>query len=88
MSHILQLGMLKAYNVEPDKAALACVNERVNRFPCSSKATFSLNEKQNLGLKPHMLKGLVLLGGWYISKTCMIYRTTASCVCCTFGGWW
>ena len=57
MGHTLQLGILKAYDLGSVKAALARVSNIVNHFHRSSKATYSLKEKQNLlGLKPHMLK--------------------------------
>ena len=57
MGHTLQLGILKAFDVGPVKTALACVSNIVSHFHRSSKATYSLKEKQNLlGLKPHTLK--------------------------------
>ena len=57
MGHTLQLGILKAFDIGPVKAALARVSSIVSHFHRSSKATYSLKEKQNLlGLKPHMLK--------------------------------
>ena len=57
MGHTLQLGILKAFDIGPVKAALARVSNIVSHFHRSSKATYSLKEKQNLlGLKPHMLK--------------------------------
>ena len=57
MGHTLQLGILKAFDIGPVKAALARVISIVSHFHRSSKATYSLKEKQNLlGLKPRMLK--------------------------------
>ena len=57
MGHTLQLGILKAFDIGPVKAALARVSNIVSHFHRSSKATYSLKEKQHLlGLKPHMLK--------------------------------
>ena len=57
MGHTLQLGILKAFEIGPVKAALARVSSIVSHFHRSSKATYLLKEKQNLlGLKPHMLK--------------------------------
>ena len=40
MGDTLQLGMLKPYDVGPDKVALARVNKTVNHFHRSSKVTF------------------------------------------------
>ena len=57
MGHTLQLGILKAFDIVPVKAALARVSSIVSHFHRSSKATYSLKKKQNLlGLKQHMLK--------------------------------
>ena len=87
MGHTLQLGKLKAYDLGPVKAALACVSKAANHFCRSSKATYSLKEKQNLlGLKLHMLKRSCVTRWGYISNACMVHRSTASCVCCTFVG--
>ena len=64
MGHSLQLGILKAFEIGAVKTALARVSNIVSHFHRSSKATYQLKEKQNLlGLKPHMLKVLALLGG-------------------------
>ena len=57
MGHTLQLGILKTFDIGPVKAALAHISNIVSHFDRSSKATYSLTEKQHLlGLKPHMLK--------------------------------
>ena len=56
IGHTLQLGILKAFDIGPVKAALARVSSIVSHFHRSSKATYLLKEKNLLGLKPHMLK--------------------------------
>ena len=97
MGHTLQLGILKAFDIGPVKAALARVSSIVSHFHRSSKATYSLKEKQNLlGLKPHMLKAHVLLGGGVHirclhglqnnSKLCVLYfwRMVVTASLCQF----
>lgn len=87
MGHILQLGILKAFDIGPVKAALARVSSIVNHFHHSSKATYSLKEKLNLlGLKPYMLKSsrVTRWGSTYEMLARFIEQQQA--VCCTFGG--